>query len=76
MEQHSFPRPLCFHGPALAHFNIQVSGSTGAITVLQRRNSDPFDLFATIPTKSARISCFIPDVKRLYLVVLHRGNQG
>jgi DNA-binding beta-propeller fold protein YncE len=55
---------------------IYVSGGAGAVTVLAQRDSDRYETLATIPSgRDARTSLFVPEFKRLYVAVPHRGKQ-
>jgi DNA-binding beta-propeller fold protein YncE len=56
--------------------SIYISGGEGFISVIGQRDSDHFEPVAKIPTSAgARTSFFVPELKRLYLAVPHRGNQ-
>jgi DNA-binding beta-propeller fold protein YncE len=56
---------------------IYVSGGEGSVTVLQQKDADHYESLATIPTAAgARTSLFVPDFKRLYVAVPHRGKQA
>lgn len=55
---------------------IYVSGGAGAVTVLDQKDADHYNVSATIPTAAgARTSLFVPDFKQLYIAVPHRGKQ-
>jgi DNA-binding beta-propeller fold protein YncE len=60
-----------------AHRRIYVSGGEGAISVIGQRDPDHYELVGRIPTApGARISFFVPALKRLYVAVPHRGMQA
>ncbi len=53
---------------------IYISGGAGSLTIL---NADNFSVTDTIPTATgARTSLFVPEFKRLYVAVPHRGKQA
>ena len=56
---------------------IYVSGGGGAVTVVEQKDADHYQAVASIPTAAgARTSYFIPELKRLYVAVPHRGKQA
>jgi DNA-binding beta-propeller fold protein YncE len=56
---------------------IYVSGGAGAVSVIEQKDPDHYEPLATIPTASgARTSLWIPEFKRLYVAVPHRGKQA
>lgn len=56
---------------------IYVSGGEGFISVVEQGGADHYRDFAKIPTASgARTSFFVPETRRLYLAVPHRGSQS
>ena len=55
---------------------IYISGGGGAVTVLQQKDPDHYTALATISTaEGARTSLFVPEWKRLFVAVPHRGKQ-
>ena len=55
---------------------IYISGGEGFISVIEQRDADHYQEVAKIPTASgARTSFFVPESRRLYLAVPHRGGQ-
>ncbi|HEV2493864.1 MAG TPA: YncE family protein [Terriglobia bacterium] len=60
----------------LAHRRIYVSGGEGAISVIDQRDPDHYQVIGRIPTApGARTSFFVPALNRLYVAVPHRGTQ-
>ena len=60
----------------VAHKRVYISGGEGFIDIFDLRDSDHYAPIAKIATASgARTSLFVPELKRLYLAVPHRGNQ-
>ncbi len=56
---------------------VYVSGGEGFLSVFQERDPDHCIDLAKIPTAAgARTSLFVPDLKRIYLAVPHRGAQA
>ena len=56
---------------------IYVSGGAGAVTVLEQKDPDHYELLASVPTApGARTSLFVPEFKRLYVARPHRGKQA
>ena len=56
---------------------IYVSGGAGSLTVLEETGPDRYTQIAGIPTApGARTSLFVPEFKRLYVAVPHRGKQA
>jgi DNA-binding beta-propeller fold protein YncE len=56
---------------------LYVTGGEGFVDVYGRRDSDHYERIARIPTGAgARTSLFVPEQKRLYVAVPHRGAQG
>ncbi len=59
-----------------ARKRLYVSGGEGFLDVLQEQDATHFTRLAHIPTAAgARTSLFVPELKRLYLAVPHRGAQ-
>jgi len=59
-----------------ARKRLYVSGGEGFLDVLQEQDATHFTRVAHIPTAAgARTSLFVPELKRLYLAVPHRGAQ-
>lgn len=59
-----------------ARKRLYVSGGEGFLDVLQEQDATHFTRLAHIPTAAgARTSLFVPQLKRLYLAVPHRGAQ-
>ncbi len=55
---------------------IYISGGDGFIGIIQQRDADQYKTLTKIPTASgARTSLFVPELRRLYLAVPHRGAQ-
>jgi DNA-binding beta-propeller fold protein YncE len=55
---------------------IYVSAGEGYINVVSQRDADHYQPIAKIPTASgARTSLFVPELRKLYLAVPHRGSQ-
>jgi DNA-binding beta-propeller fold protein YncE len=56
---------------------IYVSGGEGVIGVFQQKDADHYEATGKIATAAgARTSLFVPELRRLYLAVPHRGSQG
>ena len=56
---------------------IYVSGGEGAIGVFQQKDADHYEAISKIASAAgARTSLFVPELRRLYLAVPHRGSQG
>ena len=56
---------------------LYVSGGEGFLSVFQERDPDHYTGLAKIPTAAgARTSLFVPNLKRIYLAVPHRGAQA
>jgi DNA-binding beta-propeller fold protein YncE len=59
-----------------ARKRLYVSGGEGFIDVVQEQDGNKFSRIAHVPTAAgARTSLYVPDQRRLYLAVPHRGNQ-
>ena len=59
-----------------AHKRVYISGGEGFIDIFDQSGADHYHPSGRIPTASgARTSLFVPELNRLYLAVLHRGNQ-
>lgn len=55
---------------------IYVSGGEGFLDVISQRSPDQYERTGHIPTApGARTSLFVPELRRLYLAVPHRGSQ-
>jgi hypothetical protein len=55
---------------------IYTSGGDGFIGIIQQQDADHYKTLTKIPTASgARTSLFVPELRRLYLAVPHRGAQ-
>src|SRR4029077_14321781 len=55
---------------------IYISGGDGFIGIIQQQDADHYKTLTKIPTASgARTSLFVPELRRLYLAVPHRGAQ-
>lgn len=55
---------------------IYVSGGEGFVDVIAQRTEDRYKRIGHIPTApGARTSFFVPELKKLYIAVPHRGNQ-
>lgn len=55
---------------------IYASGGAGAITVLQQKDADHYELLASVATApGARTCLLVPEEKRLFLAVPHRQEQ-
>lgn len=55
---------------------IYVSGGEGFLDVISQKTPDRYVRVGHIPTASgARTSLFVPELKKLYIAVPHRGNQ-
>lgn len=56
---------------------LYVSGGEGFLSVIQQQDASTYHPLAKIPTAAgARTSLFVPQLKRMYLAVPHRGAQG
>jgi DNA-binding beta-propeller fold protein YncE len=56
---------------------LYVSGGEGFLSVFQEQNPDHYTQLGKIPTAAgARTSLFVPNLKRFYLAVPHRGAQA
>ncbi len=56
---------------------LYVSGGEGFLSVFQERDPDHYTGLAKIPTAAgARTSLFVPNLKRIFLAVPHRGAQA
>lgn len=56
---------------------IYMSGGDGTVHVFAQRDSDHYDSIGKIPTApGARISLFVPELKRYYVAVPRRGSHG
>jgi YVTN family beta-propeller protein len=56
---------------------IYISGGEGAIGVFQQKDADHYEAIGKIATAAgARTSLFVPELRRLYIAVPHRGSQG
>jgi DNA-binding beta-propeller fold protein YncE len=59
-----------------AHKRMYVSGGEGFLGIFDQHGPDNYEPSGRIPTASgARTSLFVPELKRLYLAVPHRGTQ-
>jgi len=59
-----------------ARKRIYISGGEGFIDIFEQSDPDHYRPIGRIPTASgARTSLFVPELKRLYLAVPHRGSQ-
>ena len=55
---------------------IYISGGDGFIGIIQQQDADHYKTLTKIPTASgARTSLFVPELRRLFLAVPHRGAQ-
>lgn len=55
---------------------IYVAGGDGAITVVAQRDADHYQVTDKVPTAAgARTALFVPEMRRLFLAVPHRGAQ-
>ena len=55
---------------------VYVIGGGGAITVLAQRDADHYERVAEVATApGARTGYFVPELKRLFVAVPHRGSQ-
>lgn len=60
-----------------ARKRVYVSGGEGFIDVFDQRSPDEYQAVGRLSTASgARTSLFVPELKRLYLAVPHRGTQN
>jgi hypothetical protein len=56
---------------------LYVSGGEGFLSVFQENDPDHYSFLANIPTAAgARTSLFVPNLRRFYLAVPHRGEQA
>ena len=56
---------------------IYVSGGEGFISVLQQRDPDHYEPIQRLATAAgARTALFVPELRRVFLAVPHRGAQG
>ena len=56
---------------------IYISGGEGLVGVVQQQDADHYKTITKISTASgARTAVWVPEMKRLYLAVPHRGTQG
>jgi hypothetical protein len=56
---------------------VYVSGGDGAISIIEQVDADTYRPAGTVKTAAgARTSLFVPELRRLYVAVPHRGNQG
>jgi hypothetical protein len=56
---------------------LYVSCGAGLIDLIQQEEADHYHSIGRIPTAAgARTSLFVPELKRFYLAVPHRGTQG
>jgi YVTN family beta-propeller protein len=63
-----------FYDPA--RDRIYVAGGEGAITVVEQQDPDRYRVSSTVPTAAgARTALFVPELRRLFLAVPHRGSQ-
>ena len=59
------------------HRRIYIAGGEGFLSIVAQEDADHYTPVATIPTASgARTALFVPELRRLYLAVPHRGAQG
>ncbi len=59
------------------HRRIYIAGGEGFLTIVAQEDANHYTPVATIPTASgARTALFVPELRRLYLAVPHRGAQG
>ena len=59
------------------HRRIYIAGGEGFLTIVAQEDANHYTPVATIPTVSgARTALFVPELRRLYLAVPHRGAQG
>jgi DNA-binding beta-propeller fold protein YncE len=55
---------------------VYLSAGEGFIDVFKQQDADHYQAIAKLPTAAgARTSLFVPELRRLYLAVPHRGNQ-
>lgn len=60
-----------------ARKRLYVACGAGFINVFQQHGADRYALIASIATAAgARTALFVPELKRLYVAVPHRGTQG
>ncbi len=60
-----------------ARKRLYVACGAGFINVFQQQNADRYTAIASIATAAgARTALFVPELKRLYLAVPHRGTQA
>jgi DNA-binding beta-propeller fold protein YncE len=63
-----------FYDPATQR--IYVAGGAGFITVIQQQDADHYRTIQKLATAAgARTALFVPELRRLFLAVPHRGNQ-
>jgi hypothetical protein len=56
---------------------VYVSGGDGAISIIEQGDADTYRPAGAVKTAAgARTSLFVPELRRLYLAVPHRGAQG
>jgi hypothetical protein len=59
-----------------SHQRIYISGGEGFLSIFQQDDADHYRAMTKIPTAmGARTSLFVPELRRFYLAVPHRGNQ-
>jgi hypothetical protein len=59
-----------------ARRRLYIAGGAGSVTVVEQRSPDRYEPVATMPTASgARTALFVPEWRRLFLAVPHRGAQ-
>lgn len=56
---------------------LYVSCGAGFLDIIQQADSNSYSMSARLPTaKGARTCLYVPEIRRLYLAVPHRGTQG
>jgi hypothetical protein len=59
------------------HRRLYIAGGAGLLSMVAQEDADHYTPVATIPTASgARTALWVPELRRLYLAVPHRGTQG
>jgi hypothetical protein len=59
------------------HRCLYIAGGAGLLSMVAQEDADHYTPAATIPTASgARTALWVPELRRLYLAVPHRGTQG
>ena len=59
------------------HRRLYIAGGAGSLSMVAQEDADHYTPVATIPTASgARTALWVPELRRLYLAVPHRGTQG